>query len=101
MAYDKGPDKDFICILPSAGRVSQKLWTIVESLQSRTKQIVYIIRDGLSKQISHATDSITLGFSDRINNHCTHFVSYGSLEMNFWKWHSGGSVSVNTCPKHS
>lgn len=29
------------------------------------------------------------------NNHCTHFVSYSSLEMGFWKWHSGGSTSVN------
>lgn len=91
----RGLTRSSTCILPSVGGVSGELWTIAEPLWSRAEHTAYIFRDGLSKQISHATDSTTLGLSDRTNNHCTHFVSYGSLEMGFWKWHLVGSVSVN------
>lgn len=70
-----------IYILPFSGRVDQRLQSIVAPPWSGAQQKAYIIRDGLSKQISHATDSITLGRAGGINNHHTHFVSYASLEM--------------------
>lgn len=54
----------------------------------------------MSKQISHATDSSTLGLAAGINNHHTHIVSYASLEMDFWKWHPEGCLSVNAPFKH-
>lgn len=52
-----------IYILPFAGGVDQKLRSIVEAPWSGAQQKAYIIRDGLSKQISHATDSSTLGLA--------------------------------------
>lgn len=82
-------------ILPFAGRVDQKLQSIVEAPGSRAQREPYIIGDGLSKHISRATDSITLGLAGGINNHRTHFVSYASLEMGFWKWHREGCLSVS------
>lgn len=84
-----------IYILPFAGRVYQKLQSIVEAPRSGAQWKAYKIRDGLSKQISHATDSSTLGQAAGINNHHTHFVSYASLEMDFWKWHPEGCLSVS------
>lgn len=89
-----------IYILPFAGRVDQKLRSIVEASPSGAQWKAYISRDGLSKQISHATDSSTLGLAAGINNHHTHIVSYASLEMDFWKWHPEGCLSVNAPFKH-
>lgn len=89
-----------VYILLCAGRVDQKLPSIVEPLRSGAQRRAYIIRDGLSKQISHATDSITLGLAGGINNHHTDFVSYASLETDFWKWHPEGCLSVDSHFKH-
>ena len=82
-------------ILPFAGRVDQKFQSVVEAPRSRAQREAYIIRDGLSKQISHTMDSITSGLAGRINNHRTHFVSYASLAMGVWKRHPEGCLSVS------
>lgn len=84
-----------IYILPLAGRVDQKLQSIVAPPWSQAQLKAYIIRDSLSKQISHATDSITLGHTGGINNHRTHCVSYALLEKDVWKRHPEGYLSVN------
>lgn len=48
-------------ILSFAERVDLKLQSTVEAPRSGAWRKAYIIRVGLSKQISHAADSITLG----------------------------------------